>query len=183
MTVEADAADFYVETTTGGYYVYAMVGGKKMYVCTTTSTSTAEDGTVRNHVNVNFDASKKTVYTYSETLKTMVSTVNGEEYAVFATDASKTYTTLSPRKTSGTNFYGHFVVQGTTTGTAVQEKPAEKPEATTDFKENVAYKIFLVAGDGKAYYAIGEADNDKFIKTTENVKQAVDFYFEKSGNG
>ena len=183
VTVEADAADFYIENTTGGYYVYAMVGGKKLYAYVSTSTSTADDGSIRNHVNINFDASKKTVCTYSESLKTMVTTVNGEEYAIFATDASKSYTTLSPRKTSGSNFYGHFVVQGTTTGTTPEEKPSVKPEATEDFKEGVAYKIFLVAGNGNAYYAIGEADNDKFIKTTENVKQAVDFYFEKSGSG
>ena len=175
-TVEAEAADVYVETTTGGYYIYALVGGKKVYVGTVKNVGT--DG--KEHINFTLGG-EKTVYSWNADKMTMVATVGEVTYAFGGTYG--THFTFSPQDISKEGFLAHFVVQGTTTGTTPEEKPSAKPEATEDFKENVAYKIFMVIKGGKTVYAIGEADKDKFIKTTEDVKQAVDFFFEKSGNG
>ena len=172
-TVEAEAADVYVETTTGGYYIYAMVGGKKVYVGTVKSADGA-------HINFTLGG-EKTVYTWNEDKMTMVATIDDVTYAFGGTYS--THSSISPQDISKNGFIAHFVVQGTTTGTTVEEEIPEAPEATDTFKEGVAYKMFMVAKGGKTYYALGTAQNDMFIETTDKVKDAVDFYLEKSGAG
>ncbi len=53
-----------------------------------------------------------------------------------------------------------------------------------DIKENTAYKIFFYQGNlGKNLFLIGETDKDKFLKTTEDPKAALDFYAEKVEGG
>ena len=52
--------------------------------------------------------------------------------------------------------------------------------------EGTAYKIFLLQGGmGQRFYALGSTQNgeNKFVETTTNPKDGVDFYVEKSGNG
>ncbi|MBQ2939223.1 MAG: OB-fold nucleic acid binding domain-containing protein, partial [Clostridia bacterium] len=170
-TVEAEAADVYVETTTGGYYIYAKVGGEKVYVGTVKS----DDG---EHINFTLGG-EKTVYTWNEDKMTMVATIDDVTYAFGGTYS--THSSISPQDISKNGFIAHFVVQGTTTGTTVEEEIPEAPEATDTFKEGVAYKMFVVVGSGKTYYALGTGD--KFLDTTDKVKDAVDFYLEKSGAG
>jgi len=96
---KADGADFYVESTNGGYYLYCMVGGAKKYVNMVVS------GT---HVNGEFQDTATTVYTYDTTLKTLVGTIDGVAY-VFGTNSSNTYTTLGPVKTEYNPFYAQFI--------------------------------------------------------------------------
>ena len=96
---KADAADFYVESTNGGYYLYCMVGGAKKYVNMVVS------GT---HVNGEFQDAASTVYTFDATLKTLVGSIDGVPY-VFGTNSSNTYTTLGPVKTEYNPFYAQFI--------------------------------------------------------------------------
>ena len=104
-TDKSAAIDFFVEETTGGFYLYTMVDGVKTYVNMVVS------GT---HVNGAYEATPSTVYTYNETLQTLVATVNDAEYA-FGTRSDKTYTTIGPVKTEQEPFIVHFVVGGSTT--------------------------------------------------------------------
>ena len=101
-TDKSAAIDFFVEETTGGFYLYTMVDGVKTYVNMVVS------GT---HVNGAYEATPSTVYTYNETLQTLVATVNDAEYA-FGTRSDKTYTTIGPVKTEQEPFIVHFVVGG-----------------------------------------------------------------------
>lgn len=98
-TTKADGADFYVESTNGGYYLYCMVGGAKKYV------NMVVNGT---HVNGEFQDTATTVYTYDATLKTLVGVVDGANY-VFGTNSSKNFTTLGPVKTEYNPFYAQFI--------------------------------------------------------------------------
>ena len=97
---KADGADFYIEATEGGYHLYCMVGGAKKYVNMVVS------GT---HVNGMFEDAATTVYTYNETLKTLVGVVDGADY-VFGTNSSQSYTTLGPVKTEDNPFYAQFIL-------------------------------------------------------------------------
>ena len=99
-TAKADGADFYVEATNGGYYLYCMVGGTKKYVNMVVS------GT---HVNGEFQDAPTTVYTYNTTLKTLVGVINGVDY-IFGTNSGKTYTTLGPVKVEYEPFYAQFIL-------------------------------------------------------------------------
>ena len=96
----ASAVNFYVEVVDGGYNLYAIVGGAKLYVNFVVS------GT---HVNGKYQETAATVFTYDETLKTFKTSVDGTDY-IIGTTASKTYTTLGPVKASEPNFYVNFVV-------------------------------------------------------------------------
>jgi hypothetical protein len=101
---KAEGADFYVEATNGGYYLYCMVGGAKKYLNSESTMGT--DG--KMHVNGTFDDTAKTVYTYSDTLKTLVASVDGTDY-IIGTRTDKTYTTLGPVKASTNPYYAQFI--------------------------------------------------------------------------
>ncbi len=101
---KAEGADFYVEATNGGYHLYCMVGGAKKYLNSESAMGT--DG--KMHVNGTFDDTAKTVYTYSDTLKTLVASVDGTDY-IIGTRTDKTYTTLGPVKASTNPYYAQFI--------------------------------------------------------------------------
>ena len=94
------AVDVYLEATKGGYYLYAMVGGKKQYI----NMVQTEDG---RHVNGAYETTAKTIYTYDTTAKTLVAEVNGTPYW-FGTRNDKSYTTVGPCKTEDEGFYCQF---------------------------------------------------------------------------
>ena len=102
---KTEGADFYVEETNGGYYLYCMNGGAKKYV--NTKSVVGDDG--KNHVNGSFDDAAETVYTYDANLKTLVATIDGEIYLI-GTRTDKTYTTLGPVKASTNPYYAQFIL-------------------------------------------------------------------------
>lgn len=91
--------DVYVEETTGGYYFYCMVNGTKTYI------NMVQSGT---YTNAKYEAAPSTVYTYDETLKTLVGTVEGKTF-IFGTRSDKTYTTIGPMSTDKDCFYAIIV--------------------------------------------------------------------------
>lgn len=106
----ASAIDVYLEETTGGYYLYCMVGGAKTYINMVIS------GT---HVNGAYEATASTVYTYDATSKTVKASVTvgnkaAEDYW-FGTRNDNTYTTVGPCAVSYNGFYCQFYGEGGTT--------------------------------------------------------------------
>ncbi len=100
----AAAVDVYLEETSGGYYLYAMVGGKKQYINMVLSSDGA-------HVNGAYESTAKTVYTYDTSAKTLVAemTKNGETAPYwFGTRNDKSYTTVGPCATEYDGFYCQF---------------------------------------------------------------------------
>ena len=92
------AIDVYLEETTGGFYLYAMVNGQKLYINMVVS------GT---HVNGAYEATASTVYTYDSAAQTVIATVDGAPYW-FGTRNDKSYTTVGPCKTEYEGFYCKF---------------------------------------------------------------------------
>ena len=94
----AAAIDVYLENTTGGYYLYTLVDGKKQYMNMEIS------GT---HLNAVYSDTPDTVYTYDTTLQTLVTTINhpdrGEGAYAFGTHGS--YVTIGAYLTSLTDMY------------------------------------------------------------------------------
>ena len=92
------AIDVYLEETTGGFYLYAMVNGSKLYI------NMVVNGT---HVNGAYEATASTVYTYDAEAQTVIATVDGAPYW-FGTRNDKSYTTVGPCKTEYEGFYCKF---------------------------------------------------------------------------
>lgn len=100
----AAAIDVYLEETTGGYYLYAMVDGAKTYINMVVSTT---------HVNGAYSATPSTVYTYDADAKTVVAMMqpDGVEAPAaywFGTRNDKTYTTVGPCAVEYAGFYCQF---------------------------------------------------------------------------
>lgn len=93
------SVDVFVEETTGGYYFYCMVNGTKTYI------NMVQSGT---HTNAKFEATASTVYTYNETLKTIVGTCEGKTF-IFGTKADATFTTIGPMASDSGCFHAVFV--------------------------------------------------------------------------
>ena len=123
----ASAVNFYVEAVEGGYNLYAIVAGEKLYVNFVVS------GT---HVNGKYEATATTVYTYDATLKTFKTTVNDTAY-ILGTTASNTYTTVGPVKATELNFYMQFVVS---TNTDEPVTPPAEGECEHDFVDGYCTK-------------------------------------------
>ena len=86
-----EAVNVYVEQTTGGYYMYCISYGEKLYI------DMYANG---NYVNAQFAKTPGVVYTYNEELSTFVATVTGQDYMLgvkrAANDEGKYYTTIGP---------------------------------------------------------------------------------------
>ena len=97
-TDETAALDVYLEETTDGYYLYAMINGAKTYINMVVS------GT---HVNGAYEAAASTVYRYDAESKTVIAVVNNTDYW-FGTRNDNTYTTVGPCAVSYKGFYCKF---------------------------------------------------------------------------
>ncbi len=159
--VAADAIDVYLEETTGGYYLYCMKGETKTYL------NIIQNG---SYINVVYDATATSVYTYDTTLKTLVTTV-GENSYYFGT--SGTYQTFSAKKTTNTNSYVAHFVKMADVGPNVVDTPTV----------GTAYKFMLEQeGINKLLYITGEMSG-YYYATTENVLEALDVYIEETTGG
>lgn len=89
----AESADVYVEETTGGVYLTTTVDSAKKYI------DVYVNGT---YTNVAYVDEPTAVYTVTEAGH-FVTTLGEDEYTI-GTSGTSTYNTLSPRKTSATNY-------------------------------------------------------------------------------
>ncbi len=94
-TSATSAIDVYLEETSGGYYLYAIIGGAKNYINMVVS------GT---HVNGAYEAAASTVYTFDTESYTLIAEIDGAPYW-FGTRNDMTYTTVGPCKTEYEGFY------------------------------------------------------------------------------
>ncbi len=170
----AEAVDVYLEAVSGGYNLYCMKDGKKLYM------NIVANGT---YINVTYTESPASVFTYDSTLKTVVATVGDTGY-VYSTNKSKTYSTISSGKAASSDelFIAHFV-------TYVGEVPTvnEEPEVTVTVAdtpaESTAYKFMLTqAGLEKDLFITGEMDG-YYYATTSKASEAADVYVEAVSGG
>jgi hypothetical protein len=96
----ANGANFYVEETEGGYYLYfaANKEAAKTYLNVIVNDT---------HINAVYGDAPVSVYTWDDKLKTLKTNLDGTDY-IIGTSATGTYTTLQPAKTTD-NFYAQFV--------------------------------------------------------------------------
>lgn len=168
------AADVYLETTEGGYYLYAMVDGAKKYINMVVS------GT---YVNGSYDDAASTVYTYDDTSKTVVATVNDASYC-FGTRNDKNYTTVGPVKVSYNPFYCQFyTVSGESGNEGGDDTPATPTTPTPDSTNTLTIAKAIELGsqqDTGAYTA------DKYFVTGQVTLITSDIYgnmYISDGNG
>ena len=118
-TLEAsEAADVYLEETTGGYYLYTNATGAKKYINMVVS------GT---YVNGEFQDEAATVYTYDATNKTIIANVNNTPYW-FGTRNDKDYDTVGPVKVEYAGFYCQFYANSQ--GGSTPENPSAGNQMT-----------------------------------------------------
>ena len=111
-------ANFYVEEVTGGFNLYGIIAGEKLYVNFVKSGS---------YTNIKYEATATTVFTYDETLKTFKTTMTDGDY-ILGTKATATFTTLGPVKADAKNYYVQFVPSTN----ADQTKPEGGDQPGTD---------------------------------------------------
>ena len=157
---------FYVEETTGGYYLYTEISGVKTYVNMVVS------GT---HVNGAYETAPSTVYTYDEALATLVATVNDTLY-VFGTRNDMSYTTIGPVKVETNPFMIFFAKVGTIT----PDNPGDSGNTNTDITMEYVnhdvwtnYQIITLATAIKICNANTTATTERYyicgtIKTIKN---------------
>ncbi len=164
----AAAADVYLETTTGGYYLYTTANGKKYINMVVSGT----------HVNAAFESAATTVYTYDTAKKTVTATVNDILY-MHGTRNDKSYTTAGPVKVELDGFPCQFytMVEGTT-------PPSGGAGFVADPKAETAYKFGLQqnGADGKIYYFTGE-ESGNYLATSNDASKAADVYMETATGG
>ena len=112
------ALDVYLETADGGYYLYVMDNGSKLYINITVNDT---------HVNSVYENTPATVFTYDATLKTVVVNVNDATYAI-GTRNDKNYTTVGPVDVSKDPFICHFY--GAVEGGTTTPDPTPDPDPT-----------------------------------------------------
>ncbi len=118
----AEGADFFLEAVDGGYHLYCTVGGAKTYV------NMVKSG---NYTNAKFEEAATTVYTYDETLKTLVGTLEDGSY-IFGTKADGTYTTLGPMKSDSGCMHALFTTTAIGGATTPDEGGEETPDVPSD---------------------------------------------------
>ena len=96
-TEDASAAiDVYLEATDGGYYLYTMDGGSKLYI--NAIKQVGDDG--KDHINGKYQDTAVTVYSWNAELKTLVTEIEGTAYG-WGTRNDKSYVTVGPVKLDG----------------------------------------------------------------------------------
>ena len=107
-----EAIDVYLEATEGGYYLYTMVGEDKTYISIEgVSAATSSDG--KEHVNIIYSTTVKTVYTWNAEHKTLTTEITGTDSknGTYYIGTYGEYTTFSASLISkiGTSFPAHLV--------------------------------------------------------------------------
>ncbi len=169
----ANAADFYLEETTGGYYIYFMDGANKTYL------NIKKSG---NYINNLYGAAAETVYTYDSELKTLVTTIDGTVYT-FGMKKTSDYTTVEAKPLTEENAFAQFVIW-------VGEKPSVPGTSTTPTVEvtgtpaaNTAYKAYLnQVTVGKQLFLDGGVSG-RYLTMTENTANAIDIIAEAVTGG
>ena len=157
----ANAVDVYLEETTGGYFLYYLVGETKTYINIKVALGTDN----KYHANPTVDSTGTTVYTYDSTNKTVVvDLVIGDAEAEaywLGTRNDKTYNTVGPCAVRYAGFYCQFYAAGAGTDTPGTDTPGTDTPGTdtpgTDtpaagLPGNLAFAAAENKADGDAYF-------------------------------
>ena len=176
----ADGADFFVEETNGGFHLYCMVNGAKKYVNAKSVVGT--DG--KDHINGLFEDTATSVYTYDETLKTLVTKIDGTDY-IYGTRNDKTYNTLGPMKADSGCFYAVLVVKA---GSAVTPDTPDEPD-TPDVPSDAETTVIYFPKDGKYVtgieyeYTSSKGTKKMQLTLTTNKAEALPFTVIRNDDG
>ena len=127
-----EAADFFVEKADGGYKLYTMVDGAKLYVTASIVTTPNADGTVKISKYIGFSSEGTSVFVYNASIQTFVVTVDGIKFGVGTYNAFETIcisedTYFKPENVNVAG--GQFPVGFMTSEYAETLTPDEKPVA------------------------------------------------------
>ncbi len=150
------APDFFVEADGEGFKFYTEIGGTKMYL--KASTTTSEDGKVSKYVNYN--ATEGTTWTYKSETNGWYTTIDGIEYVVGTYGTYNTFSLseasyLSAENSGKTQFPGGLILKDVAEAMTPSEGPTvyETPEEIL----NAAYELPLngVLSGGHKYTLTG----------------------------
>ena len=110
----AEALEVYLESTDGGYYLYVIDNGNKLYINFVVVTGSDN----KLHTNSKYEETASTVFVYNSVLKTVETDIDGDIY-ILGTRNDKSFTTVGPVKASSNPFYCEFY--------AIVEEPGEDP--------------------------------------------------------
>ena len=99
----AEALEVYLESTDGGYYLYVIDNGNKLYINFVVVTGSDN----KLHTNSKYEETASTVFVYNSVFKTVETDIDGEIY-ILGTRNDKSYTTVGPVKASSNPFYCEF---------------------------------------------------------------------------
>lgn len=119
------AADVYAEAVSGGYKLYFLKNGQKVYI-------NMYQGEGRTDASLSIDGSHAdTVYTWDSTHKTFLGTVAGKQYFI-GTDSAKNYTSFSASFSANLDSYilAQLCTKGASTGADTTPDPTVKPTET-----------------------------------------------------
>lgn len=182
-----EAVKLYVEKVEGGYYIYFLNGETKTYISLIYRDNSGKDS---NSIVVSTDT-PSTVWTWNESLSTLVTTIPNqakEGSTTYYLGAYNTFATISASNVSyaSTSFVGHFYPASKEVAPEPTPDPEPDPEPTpdpviTELEENKAYNFMVVQGNvsNKKLYLTGEKSGN-FLATTEKVSEAAKLYVEKN---
>ncbi len=175
-TDKANGVNFYFEETTGGYYMYAKLGETKNYV------NVVLDDTF---VNCVYAAEAATVWTWDNTLKTAVTSLEGTTYLLGAKKTNKNLTPLAiteveisyAKIVASTNAdRNHFYVPSVEG--AVKPVTGQKYTLTT----NLDFDSIYYATGANATDKNGAA-KDYWLAFDKDITKAANFYVEEVTDG
>ncbi len=148
----ADAVDFTLTATDGGYHLTCTVGGATKYV----NVIEAEGTDGKMHINIKFDDAATSVWAIDETLKTVVTTL-GETKYIIGTKADGTYTTLGPMKADSGCMYAQFILPGNTPSVPETPDTPDTPDTpavpgASEIKVDTPYYISGINSAGALYF-------------------------------
>ncbi len=183
---EAQAANIYLESANGGYYLYFNSNGAKKYIDIYSYTN--DEGKEKAAITISDTPSA--VFTYNATLKTMVANVAGEDRYI---GTYNDYTTMSSSSTyyitgenaaniEVTQFPAGFLKSNHSDPVTEPEPDVDVP-AAVDPVAGTAYKFMMYQATKKqVLYLTGEMDG-YYLATTTDKSAAVDVYVEAFGDG
>ncbi len=173
----AAAIDVYVEATEGGFYMYYMNAEVKTYINAVVS------GT---HINGKYDTTASSVWTFDETLKTMVTTLADKQYYL---GTYGDYNTMGPSSIdkASTSYVGCLCTlkEGSVTPPDGGNEGGEvTPPESGEVVETTTYKMYLRQVTlSKIFFLDGGTDDGEYLTTTEDASKAVDIIAEKLSTG
>ncbi len=163
--------DFYVEATTGGYYIYNKANGVKTYI------NVKVDGEYTSNF---YEATPTSVWTFDADLGTLVTNVNGSAFCMGSDSTHDTIQALSTDDLNTCNV-AYFITPPAGTEWVDPEPIVKYPVAITEKPvDGKSYKIYMNQTNlnSELYFNGTTGNNEYWLATTTNMADAVDVLVE-----